>query len=73
MLSTVRQVIAHQGDAMDPELAAIERELFTEKEEVGQQAGGQPYYRDNRDNLCVAFRCAWGVYVLTATSGGCSA
>ncbi|PNW71316.1 hypothetical protein CHLRE_16g649100v5 [Chlamydomonas reinhardtii] len=27
------KVIAHQGDAMDPELAAIERELFTEKED----------------------------------------
>ncbi|GFR46279.1 hypothetical protein Agub_g7833 [Astrephomene gubernaculifera] len=27
------KVIAHQGDAMDPELAAIERELFTEREE----------------------------------------
>ncbi|EFJ46759.1 hypothetical protein VOLCADRAFT_92891 [Volvox carteri f. nagariensis] len=27
------KVIAHQGDAMDPELAAIERELFTERDE----------------------------------------
>ncbi|KAG2499522.1 hypothetical protein HYH03_002468 [Edaphochlamys debaryana] len=27
------KVIAHQGDAMDPEMAAIERELFTEKED----------------------------------------
>lgn len=33
------QVIAHQGDAMDPELAAIERELFTEKEDVSNGEG----------------------------------